>query len=287
MIHHIHNIKLFLIRSILLIFLMGFSIFLPAQSLNLEVDEEGNPILVLSSEQETEDVFIPALIENASEVDYGYIPALADIFEYPEFRFPSEEKIEKYRKDNRFQYDTTPLNLNWLDRFIEWILDRLDFITLGPGLGSFWSILGYAFILILVILFVFLILKLFGVDYRTILGRKKLDTPPIDIYAENVHEMDFDTLISNALKNKDYRLVIRFMYLKNLKFLTDKGFIKWDINKTNTSYLYEIADNEIRDKFIDATFIFDYVWYGEFPIDEDQFSIAYSRLDKFNEMLKR
>lgn len=108
----------------------------------------------------------------------------------------------------------------------------------------------------------------------------------IDIYTENVHNMNFDELIANALKNKDYRLVVRFLYLKNLKLMSDKEIIDWSTNKTNYSYQYEIKNNSLRNKFLEATLIFDYVWYGEFALDESQFSEINRRMNEFNNMVK-
>ena len=112
-----------------------------------------------------------------------------------------------------------------------------------------------------------------------------MDTPEIDIYTENVHNMDFDSLIANALKNKDYRLVIRFLYLKNLKLLTDKEFIEWKPNKTNYSYQYEIENQTVRSQFMEMTLIFDYIWYGEFIPDEANFPIIYNRMESFSKTI--
>ena len=201
----------------------------------------------------------------------------------PIFRIPSEKKIEEFQNDKRFQYETPqPKTLSWLDKLKYKIIDF--FLELFSGVARSGAA-SFIVILAVIAIVVFIIFKLTGIKFRSIFGKQKLDTPPIDIYSENVHEMDFDTLIANALKNKDYRLVVRFMYLKNLKKLTDNGVIAWNINKTNYSYQFEIKDITLRDKFLDTTFIFDYVWYGEFPIDEMNFSRAYDELNQFNQMI--
>ena len=80
-------------------------------------------------------------------------------------------------------------------------------------------------------------------------------------------------------------MATRFLYLKNLKLLSDKLIIKWNINKTNYSYQHEIKDAAIRSGFLETTFIFDYVWYGEFPVDEYQYSIVENRMNDFNKMV--
>ncbi len=200
-------------------------------------------------------------------------------------RIPAKDKIEEFKKDSRFDYaknNQQGAQISWWDRL--WY-NISEFI--GNLLGSVADsgALSFVVITICILMVCFLLLKLLGVDYRTVLGKKKIDTPEIDIYTENVHDMNFDALISNALQNRDYRLAIRFLYLKNLKSLSDKEIITWNANKTNYSYQYEIRNNNLRNKFLETTLIFDYVWYGEFPVEEIRFSDISSRLNDFSNMI--
>lgn len=198
------------------------------------------------------------------------------------FRVPEREKIREYQKDSRFKYDTPQEGLSAWDKFMHWLNDlfnkAFDSVSKSGAAGI---------ILILAVLFAIclIVLKVMGIDYRKVLGKKKMDMSEIDIYTENVHEMDFDTLISNAMKNNDYRLVVRFMYLKNLKSLSDKEIISWNTNKTNYSYQHEITNTGLRSKFLETTLIFDYIWYGEFPIDESRFTDVHTRMNDFNKMI--
>lgn len=200
-------------------------------------------------------------------------------------RIPDKNKIEEFKKDSRFDYAKNKqqgAQISWWDRL--WY-NISEFI--GKLLGSVAESGALSFVVITICILVvcFLLMKLMGVDYRTVLGKKKIDTPEINIYTENVHEMNFDALISKALQNKDYRLAIRFLYLKNLKSLSDKEIITWNANKTNYSYQYEIKNNNLRGKFLETTLIFDYVWYGEFPVEETRFSEISSRLNDFSNMI--
>lgn len=249
-----------------MVFLMSFTVFSYAQTDVVAPDDE-----VFLSEDNSHVEISEQVYETSNKA--------------PDFRVPSEKKIDDFRKDKRFQYkDASKITPppSWFNKIIYQIADLFSKLFSGVvGSGA----LGFIAILIIIAIIVLIIFKLTGVKFRSIFGKQKLDTPPINIYTENVHEMEFDALIENALKNKDYRLVIRFMYLKNLKELTDKGIINWNINKTNYSYQHEIKDNNLRSKFLDTTFIFDYVWYGEFPVDEMNFSTAYNELNQFNEMI--
>lgn len=199
-----------------------------------------------------------------------------------DFRVPSKEKIKEYQKDSRFKYDEPQRGVSFWDKIKYWFSGLLNDIFKAVSDSG---VAGIVLILVIVFVICLIVLKFLGVDYRKILGKKEIDTPEIDIYTENVHEMDFDTLIANAMKNKDYRLVVRFLYLKNLKLLSDKEIIEWKTNKTNYSYQHEISNVNLRSKFLEATLIFDYIWYGEFPLDEPKFSDIYTRMNDFNNMI--
>ncbi len=201
-----------------------------------------------------------------------------------DFRIPSKAIIEEYQKDERFQYmdEKSEVDIPWYTKLFSWLVNKL-FGGAGDLISS--GLIGWIGIVALVILIIVIILKLMGVNFKAILGKKKMDTPEIEIYTENVHEMEFETLIANALRNNDYRLAVRFLYLRNLKSLSDKSIIKWSVNKTNYNYQYEISNNTLRSKFLEITFIFDYVWYGEFPLDESAFFRVNSQMNDFNKML--
>ena len=64
---------------------------------------------------------------------------------------------------------------------------------------------------------------------------------------------------------------MRLLYLRSLKQLSDNGLINWQINKTNTDYISEIADNTQREAFKQLTLQFEYAWYGDFLINGDNY----------------
>lgn len=199
-----------------------------------------------------------------------------------DFRVPEKGKIRDFKEDSRFTYNEPVRGISLWDRIKYWILDKI-----GNMLGTLSDsgIPGVAVIIVVALIICLIILRILGVDYRKVLGKKEIDTPEIDIYTENVHEMNFDTLIANALKNKDYRLAVRFLYLRNLKLLSDKELIDWKANKTNYSYQHEITDFSLRSKFLGITLIFDYIWYGEFPIDEEKYYEINTRMSDFDKMV--
>jgi hypothetical protein len=86
---------------------------------------------------------------------------------------------------------------------------------------------------------------------------------------EDISKINFDELIAKALESKQYKLAVRYLFLKSLKILSEKGLIELKNNKTNYQYLTEIKNNQIADAFQVTTNRFEWIWYGDFPVDED------------------
>ena len=94
--------------------------------------------------------------------------------------------------------------------------------------------------------------------------------------------MDFEERIKEAVNNRDYKLAVRLYYLKMLKLLSDKKIIDWQINKTNSSYVKEVKKINLHNQFEKITTIFEWIWYGEFPIDETSFVKVRNIFTEFN-----
>ena len=88
---------------------------------------------------------------------------------------------------------------------------------------------------------------------------------------ENIHEIDFKEKLMNAEKNKDFRSAIRYQFLNVLKKLSDKKQIDWNTEKTNHDYLKELKTESSKTNFAELLYIFEYVWYGEFNINEEMY----------------
>jgi hypothetical protein len=79
---------------------------------------------------------------------------------------------------------------------------------------------------------------------------------------------NMDSMIAQAVKDKNYRLAVRYQYLKNLHKLAEKGLVQYAVDKTNYQYVHELTNAGLRNEFAGITLNYEYVWYGEFEIDE-------------------
>jgi len=97
---------------------------------------------------------------------------------------------------------------------------------------------------------------------------------------------DYDKQVAIAIGNKNYRLATRYLYLQSIQKLTNTGAILFAADKTNTQYLYELAGKPYKEEFASLTLNYEYVWYGEFLIDEMNFTKLQARFRQFNNQFK-
>ena len=103
---------------------------------------------------------------------------------------------------------------------------------------------------------------------------------------EDIHETDIDGFLQKAINEKEYRLAIRYYYLSVLKILSDKKLIDYHKDKTNSEYLLEIENSQTRTDFSYLSYVYSYVWYGDFPINETNFKLVENKYQSFKKALK-
>ncbi|HSN08585.1 MAG TPA: hypothetical protein VLS85_06085 [Hanamia sp.] len=95
----------------------------------------------------------------------------------------------------------------------------------------------------------------------------------------------YDTLIAEAENSEQFNLATRYLFLKTLKNLSDRGLINFTAEKTNKEYLKEMEPNNYFDEFRGLTRNYEYTWYGKFPIDKEEYQILKEEFDSFNKKI--
>ncbi|MHA4893493.1 hypothetical protein ACXZ1K_01980 [Pedobacter sp. PWIIR3] len=192
-------------------------------------------------------------------------------------------RIKEYKADKDFKYDNVaPENESLWTRFWKWFWRLFENVFSSSTAGNYF---GYFIIAAFVALLIYLLMRLSGVDFKFLSSKSKtLDVP----YAEamdNIHEINFDQEIEKASGAGNYRLAIRMFYLRTLKYLSDTDQIDWQPEKTNQAYILEIADSNKKDLFKQLTNQFEYIWYGEFFLDQNRFNELKLDFNNFNRKL--
>jgi len=189
-----------------------------------------------------------------------------------EVRTPQEESVEELKNNRNFIYDAKikPQNNFW-QKIEYWFWKT--FLKLFSNKGGA-PLIRY---LIIAIAVIFIVVKLFQTDLKSIFysPRKRLKISHKEL-VEDINKMNLDKLISEAEQTQNYRLAIRYLFLKKLKILKDAELIDWKIDKTNKDYIVELkkelsSNEELKKDFEKITSIFEHVWYGNFKISKDEY----------------
>lgn len=176
-----------------------------------------------------------------------------------------DSKLQQWKNSKDFNYDRNVEGLSFLQRLRMQILHWLaEFFSDRQRRNGFWIVL----IVVCFAIVVFAILKLTGMSSGGMFERNTKKNLSYNEEEENIHEINFEDAISTAERNNDLRLAVRFHYLKLLKYLSDKGAILWKPNKTNHDYITEMNG---APAFIQLTNEFEYVWYGEREVNEEEY----------------
>lgn len=116
---------------------------------------------------------------------------------------------------------------------------------------------------------------------------KKISEKKEQQLAENIFEMDFDKEIQKTTDEQNYRLAVRLLYLKTLRDLSQRNFITYTHEKTNSDYLLQLAGTSLYKSFFRLTRSFDYTWYGQFELSQNSFLIIQHHFNSFQQQLSR
>jgi len=203
-----------------------------------------------------------------------------DVDSTKEIKKFSLDKIEEFRSDTDFNYTEYQETDNMWTQFKNWanqLWSKFIHWLFGvEKVTGFWAVLLRLLPYLIIISVLFLLGWLFmKVNPRDMLFEKQ-EAPQIMLSEDEdiIQNQDIQELINLALKEKNYRLAIRYYYLFILKKLSENELIDWESQKTNTDYIKEIRDDTIKSKFQNITRLYDFIWYGSFEVDEKSFQKA-------------
>jgi hypothetical protein len=202
---------------------------------------------------------------------------------FVEERSFSTSDINSIKQDKDFQYDRfkEPPESLW-DRFWGWVWFKIkELLSTKAGRTSVWTV----FILFGVCVIGYFVFKVMGMNKGGLFGRSSSQNLNYTTSSEDIHGISFDEAIQQAIDSSNFRLAVRLLYLQSLKKLSDAGYINWQLNKTNTDYLHETKDKTWHALFSSLTYNFEYTWYGETPVDKDNFHAVQQRFLQFNKQL--
>ena len=204
----------------------------------------------------------------------------------------NKEQIKDYKNDSNFDYSDVKAKDSWWLKFKRWIGNLwnkfwrwlLGDFEANSFLAFLIKNLPYVILFLIICFIVYLFIKINPAGQK-IIGK---DSPKVFLSAEEkiIYAEDIDKLIQKALENKQYRLAVRYSYLLILRKLKDRKIIDYQFQKTNHDYFTEIESKTLNQSFQKITKVYDFVWYGDFPITYDEYKLAEKEFANFQNQLK-
>lgn len=195
-------------------------------------------------------------------------------------------KLNEFKADPDYLYSRPRQGMTFWQRFLLWVamlLARFAMFTANTILGRIivWIFYGLCACLIL-----YVILRLLNLDVRDLFYKSaKSSRINFKIAEEDIHGLDFDKLIQDAVQRHQLRDAVRLVFLFSLKKLSDAGLIQWMPGKTNDEYLHELDQHPTRARLQELRYYFDYAWYGHFEINDRTFEQVQQVFRQFNDRL--
>ncbi|MCF4101839.1 DUF4129 domain-containing protein [Gillisia sp. M10.2A] len=204
----------------------------------------------------------------------------------------SEENIEIHKNEEAFNYLNEIENDSWWTRFKRWL--QLQYNKIIAWLFGDYQANDFIKLLVTILPFIIigailgLIIWLFirlnpGASFF-----KETASADVILNEEEqlVHSENISQLIQEAITAGNLRLAIRYYYLQLIRTLNKKAEIKYEFQKTNSEYLQEIKHLNSKEQIKKAMRIYDFIWYGNFPISENHFHQAQLHFEQLERTLK-
>lgn len=202
--------------------------------------------------------------------------------------------LDIYKADKDFIYteETEKKEPTFIDQLFNWtgrqflrFLKWLFGVKNAQGIfAAILSALPYIFTAIVLLLILRFFLKVNSNSIVETTANKSIVSVTKE---EQIKNKDILKLIQQAIVQKNYRLAVRYYYLNILRQLEIKELIVWEQQKTNHDYINEISENNIKISFEELTRLYDFVWYGNFEINEVEFARVAADFEQTNSLIIR
>lgn len=187
----------------------------------------------------------------------------------PDFRSVLYDTVQAIIDDKGFYYKRYMDSLLRATQVKVQKTPRRKRVDMDGGFDFFSSIFGVIFWIVAIGLFGYLVYRLFLSNSSFFSRNRKNISADIQVTAENTN--DPEVMLRNAIRNGNYRLAVRYLYLQALLRLSERKFIEINANKTNYEYVNEVRKHRFANEFASLTLQYEYVWYGEYPVDQRLF----------------
>jgi hypothetical protein len=160
---------------------------------------------------------------------------------------------------------------DWLEAFFKFLI------------SDTFKIISWITIVAIILFLLYIFLKSYGINILAS-APKKIITVETEI-STNIFEIDFDTQLQKSITTANYTLATRLLFLQLLKRLTELELLEYAPDKTNFDYLFALNGKSFFNEFAIAVRNYEYVCYGNFDLNEQQFFLLKNNFDLLQQKL--
>jgi hypothetical protein len=211
--------------------------------------------------------------------DSLYLPVKDSVYlKIYTLREVSQPKVDKYLTNRDYEYANDPEY--W----------KKDKIQNDPGSFSFWNFLrnkAVQWILFLGVIAVILygIYLLAKENNFKWLSRKGTLDRLAETESATEESVDYEEVISKYQSEGNYRMAIRYMYLRLIHTAAAKNIIQIRESSTNAEILRAFGSHPQTDEFRYLYIAYEYIYFGEFSFNFEIFEGLKNRFDGFQQKL--
>lgn len=182
-----------------------------------------------------------------------------------------EEEMKAYAEQQDFSYmNYTVRPPSIWERVGWWFQEFIQKFFLNPNMPWLMRIVYYLILVIIVGAAIFYIVRLrYGSALMSDYRKYQSGTSAI----EQSTVEDFDGLLQDALSKENYKLAIRYLYLRSLKGLAKQGLLSLKDWKSPFDYQRELSGDQAN-TYREFAVLFEYVWYGDFEATRSDYDLG-------------
>jgi Domain of unknown function (DUF4129) len=137
--------------------------------------------------------------------------------------------------------------------------DRIP-LKSSPWNSNVLRIISFIILILIVLALIFVVVRNIKLDSRV---KKNILLVQQIEEVDDIENLETESLMTQAINAKNYRLAIRLVYLDLLKTLHEHKIIQWKKDKTNLDYLTELSKQSFAPEVRKITLGYERIWYGE------------------------
>jgi hypothetical protein len=241
-----------------------------ADSIVITTDEESYPAVVDSIEAEMSE-------DEENIVEFLKKGTTGSGIDSPRFRQINDSVVRSLQKDEDFWYANMVFPKGKAIADDDDDDERTGIFDSNAFQLLLWIVIVVSFI-------AFLVIYLSNSNVRLFRKNVAIADSEEDIeISDDIFSISYQKEIDKAIATGNYRLAVRLLFLQLLRRLSDKELIQYKQDRTNFDYLLQVSKANWYPQFFRLTRHYEYVWYGKFDINSQQFDTIrkdFGTLDK-------